>query len=96
MLQNKKFKRRVATTIILIMLALSVYVFARGNYEDTRIIHEKTSDGGITWFTEDGAVAQFPLSVKGKKGQPFSIKSTLPTLSPGGCPPKNPCGPPGP
>ena len=84
MLENKKFKRRVAAAIILIMLALSVYVFAGGNYEDTRIIHEKTSDGGITWFTEDGAVAQFPLSVNGKKGQPFSIKSTLPTYIPDG------------
>ena len=82
MLESKKFKRRVAATIIFIMLFVTTYAFIGGNYENTKIVHEKTSDGGITWFTEDGAVVDFPLSVKGKKGQPVSIRSTLPSYIP--------------
>lgn len=72
----------MAAAIIIAMLALVSFVFIRGQYEDTRIIHETTNDGGITWFTEDGAVVDFPLSVKGKKGEPVTIRSTLPTVIP--------------
>ncbi|MBO4616056.1 MAG: GGDEF domain-containing protein [Lachnospiraceae bacterium] len=82
MLESKKFKRRVAAAIISIMLIIAAYAFIGGNNEKTRIVHETTSDGGITWFTEDGTVVDFPLSVKGKKGFPVSIRSTLPTHIP--------------
>jgi len=62
------------------MLALATFVFLGGQYEDTRIVHETVNDGGITWFTEDGAAVAFPLSVQGNKGEPITLRSTLPTV----------------
>ena len=84
MLESKKFKRRVATIVILIMIVVAVFSFKGGKNEDTRITGETLDDAGMTWFTEDWNVVHFPLSVQGKEGETTLIRSTLPLDIPEG------------